>query len=285
MRCIDPRTDLIADSSPIAQHHPIVRPGLPRLSETRTGTIHFDILRNWLSDCDKNHPDCKTKTVVAPNDATPTRLIDVSNESIVVLVNKQRFSRQGEVKYVAFSHPWGDKRIHKHVCTTRENLDTYCKSGIRIKDLPNTFKDAVTITRRLGLQYLWIDSLCILQGVNGDFAEESVRMANVFSCAYCVISASSAVGTNSQVLTERRPLEIVKFQPEDTASRSPSQALYLTESVNDFQKDVLDGPLSTRGWVLQERALSRRTIYFTENQTYWECGAGIRCETLAKMYK
>jgi hypothetical protein len=65
----------------------------------------------------------------------------------------------------------------------------------------------------------------------------------------------------------------------------PRNPFYVCEAIDDFQHDVIDGRLNKRGWVLQERALARRTIYFTENQTYWECGEGVRCETLAKMRK
>jgi hypothetical protein len=52
---------------------------------------------------------------------------------------------------------------------------------------------------------------------------------------------------------------------------------------NDFNRDVVLSPLNRRGWVLQEHALARRTIFFTENQMYWECGDGVRCETLGKL--
>jgi hypothetical protein len=55
--------------------------------------------------------------------------------------------------------------------------------------------------------------------------------------------------------------------------------------MDKFQVDVLGGTLNTRAWVLQERALSRRTLHFTDRQTYWECGGGVRCETLTYMRK
>ena len=61
--------------------------------------------------------------------------------------------------------------------------------------------------------------------------------------------------------------------------------LYITPFIDDFNKDVVESKLSKRGWVMQERLLAHRTIYFTETQTYWECGEGIRCETLTKADK
>lgn len=142
------------------------------------------------------------------------------------------------------------------------------------------FQDAVETTRNLKLEYLWIDSICIIQGKDGDFDTEAKRMEDVFSCAYCVIAASSARGQKEGFLNSRSRLpECLTFVPEGLP------AVYLSHFIDEFEKDVLKGPLSKRGWVLQERALARRTIYFTNSQTYWECGKGVRCETLTKMDK
>ncbi|KAK0375216.1 hypothetical protein CLIM01_07438 [Colletotrichum limetticola] len=57
---------------------------------------------------------------------------------------------------------------------------------------------------------------------------------------------------------------------------------HVCEHVDKFEGDVEQGELNQRSWVLQERALSRRTLHFTSDQTYWECGQGIRCETFTK---
>jgi hypothetical protein len=61
--------------------------------------------------------------------------------------------------------------------------------------------------------------------------------------------------------------------------------VYVCESIDNFKEHVLDGALNRRGWVLQEHALARRTVFFTTHQTYFECGRGVRCETMTKMSK
>jgi hypothetical protein len=61
--------------------------------------------------------------------------------------------------------------------------------------------------------------------------------------------------------------------------------LYICEHIDDFTKDVEESVLNSRGWVFQERALSRRILHFSAAQTYWECGVGVHCETLTLMYK
>jgi len=111
-------------------------------------------------------------------------------------------------------------------------------------------------------------------------------METVFSSAYCVLAASSAsnqrdgfLKTNLAQGTERarRDRAVVTIQPKD------KPALYVCEMVDDFDGHVLKGGLNQRAWVLQERALARRTVYFAEPQTYWECGMGVRCETMTRM--
>ena len=153
-------------------------------------------------------------------------------------------------------------------------------NGIPFSELPRTFQDAVHITRRLGIQYLWIDSLCIIQGDAEDWDRESKQMEQVYSSAYATISASCASGNDDGFLKPRISRECV--MKTDVLAGS---TVYLCRAIDDFDNDVEKADINKRGWILQERALSRRTMYFTENQTYWECGEGVRCETLNKMIK
>ncbi|KAI0474846.1 heterokaryon incompatibility protein-domain-containing protein [Xylaria cf. heliscus] len=251
----------------------------PKLADFVSQT-YFEILRYWLKDCDDNHLDCHLEPAELSVSRIPTRLIDVRRKDSPDVRLLETLSHQTipfqHTRYIALSHPWGDTANNTHYYTTRLNINSH-KIGIPVDRLPDTFKDAIRVTRELGIQYLWIDSLCIVQGEDGDFNEEAKHMEAVFSSAYCVIAASSAKGMSSGFLKSRADRKAVKFE------RSGELPFYVCESIDNFQRDVIEGPLNKRGWVLQERALARRTIYFTENQTYWECGDGVRCETLAKM--
>jgi hypothetical protein len=188
-------------------------------------------------------------------------------------------------RYIALSHPWGKPNENPPFITVLKDesgqgreLDKF-KEAIPYDQLPRTFKDAVDTTRALDVQYIWIDSICIIQGENGDFNEESERMEDVFSHAYCVISASAASGQNSGFLKPRPQRDFLTFE-------DPGKGLfYICDFIDNFGEDVLNSSLSKRGWVFQEHALARRTIFFTSTQTYFECGRGVRCETLTKMHK
>ncbi|QGI69578.1 related to tol protein [Fusarium fujikuroi] len=282
--------------------------GRPRLRISPREAEHFRLVKRWLQVCDESHDACRrplrTKTATLPHISAygmdsvesvvsrdmrsrkatqlPTRLLDVgsSDSSKIRLCSTRNEDIPVEVEYVALSHPWGEASVlNPHFCTTTSNVMAHSKE-IKFEALPNTFKDAVYTTRALGVQYLWIDSLCIIQGPGGDFNTESGRMEQVFSSAYCVIAASCASGQCDGFLKNRlhsSKNDYVSFSLEDN---SP---FYVSRYLDDFNNDVLEGSLNKRGWVLQERALARRTIYFTNKQTYFECGDGVRCETLTKM--
>ncbi|KAI0872387.1 heterokaryon incompatibility protein-domain-containing protein [Hypoxylon argillaceum] len=261
-------------SNPQVQDIPI---GIPKLAPVESQE-YFDILRRWLEDCDNNHEGCKPEDTDSAFGTLPTRLISVreKDSKIVRLLETQHSYISPDRRYIALSHPWGDGSEHNHYCTTKLSLPNH-KIGIPINALPNTFQNAIEVTRQLGVQYLWIDSLCIMQGEDGDFEDEAKHMETVFSLAYCVIAATCAKGMSSGFFKTRPDRKVVRFK------KPGEPAFYVCESIDNFQKDVIEGTLNTRGWVLQERALARRTIYFAENQTYWECGEGVRCETLIRM--
>jgi hypothetical protein len=246
--------------------------GFAGLPEAGNAT-HLGVIQHWLHHCDGNH-SCRP-----PNDPAvrlPTRLIDVGKAGDeTVRLRVTALTDTGD--WIALSHKWGDK----HFSTTSENLQAHLK-GITLSALPATFRDAVIVTRALGLEYLWIDSLCVIQGPDGvDFRKEAKRMEEVYSGAYCVIAASCAADHYSGFLKPRNTRDCVGMRREGK-DQAP---FYICQTIDNFKGHVLDGELHSRGWVMQEHALARRTLFFTEHQTYFECKDGVRCETSTKMKK
>jgi hypothetical protein len=256
--------------------HPDIQIGFPALPDV-AGLIHFELLREWLKVCDNEHEEhhCHLRSPAL----FPTRLIDVGHKRSHSL--RLHCPKQGEAgDYVVLSHCWGNltKEQKDAFNTSRKNIDARFQ-GIDLKTLPQTYQDAVRVTRELDKQYLWIDSLCIIQGGDGDWQSESERMETVFRNAYCTIAASSAADSTVGFLgPEKRARKYVKVP------KSSHGPIYVCEAIDDFHGDVEDNLLNKRAWVLQERALSRRTIHFTTCQSYWECGAGVQCQTLTRMH-
>jgi hypothetical protein len=193
---------------------------------------------------------------------------------------------KGELgRYVALSHRWGQG--DEAFSTTASNIESR-RQGIDFGQLPRTFQDAVYVVRMLGIQFLWIDSLCIIQSEGkddneDDWKRESRRMETTFALAYCTLAATSAKSSRDGIFGNR------SFSPQSVMlcdkSINPPVSVYIGEKTEKFDHDVDKAELNQRGWVFQERILSRRTLHFTTTQIYWECGSVIRCETLEQVFK
>ncbi|KAK5633732.1 hypothetical protein RRF57_009446 [Xylaria bambusicola] len=252
-----------------------VEPGFPILPEAG-GELHFDLLRSWLRDCDVNH--CDHSTISTAEHELPTRLLNVGDAQEPDRLHL--CSTEGRLgKYVALSHCWGERQV---LSTTRGTIESHYKA-IDFNTLPKTFRDAVVVTWKLGIQYLWIDSLCIIQDDKDDWVREARSMEKVFGLAYCTIAATSAKDSTEGILVPRSPVK--HFVRLVDQSQGTPFNVYACEFGGNFRHDLEDGVLNSRGWVLQERALSPRTIHFTATQIYWECGSVIRSETLIQMVR
>ena len=191
-----------------------------------------------------------------------------------------RLPKENEaVKYTALSHRWGvhpPSKTDPRFCTTDDNVDARL-NGFTLSELPKTFRDAVRVTRELEIDYLWIDSLCIIQWNSEDWKREADRMEDVFASAYCTIAATSAADSDAGFLARNTSTEYIRVQD------SAGNEVCVCTHMDDFKNDVEQAELNKRAWVMQERILSRRTIHFSANQTYWECGEGVYCENLTIM--
>jgi hypothetical protein len=90
-----------------------------------------------------------------------------------------REPRNQKAQYRTLSHSWGG---HHPIVTTTSSLLKH-QQGIQFNALPKTYQDAILITRKLGHQYIWIDSLCILQDSKFDWENEGAKMAEVYQNA------------------------------------------------------------------------------------------------------
>ncbi|KAK4033138.1 hypothetical protein C8A01DRAFT_50215 [Parachaetomium inaequale] len=259
----------------------------------------FEIIRKWLSQCNSRHSCCQTNTNNKDTNRTlPTRLINVGRPGdtqvrLVETSSSTELHPASDCRWLALSHQWGPR---PHFCTTPSTLSSHL-AGIPLASLPSTFRDAVAVTRELGCAYLWIDSLCVVQGPGGDFNTEAKRMEQVYSGAYCVLAVSRSRGDGSGFLhSPRKGRDYVSLRDEGLGPEAERKGVsHICQNVDDFNAHVLAGELNGRGWVLQERALARRTVFFTDWQMYWECGQGIlmdagqaerilRCQDLFKRY-
>lgn len=132
------------------------------LDDDNTGSDSaFKLAAYWLGQCKAEHTHCAR--VRSLNATLPSRVIDVgpSDGSQEPFLHE---THESDVfyDYLALSHRWGIDTSHI-LTTTRETL-AIRQAGTPLSSMSKTFQDAVLITRRFGVRYLWIDSLCIIQG-------------------------------------------------------------------------------------------------------------------------
>ena len=235
----------------------------------------FELIAGWIRQCKENHSACEN----APPSPLPTRVIDVRCGR-----EPRLYETHGEQDYfVALSHCWGKSQINTTTKATFEQR----KQCIPFNSLSKTFQDAVTVTRQLRFSYLWIDSLCIIQDDLHDWEAQAAQMASIYHNADLTIAATATRGGNEGFLSERhgnvfQSLELPSCSKEEQSSRvymrqKPPAAPHWF-SYGNGEQPLYDFPLLGRGWVLQERILSRRVIHFTASEILWECANATHCE-------
>lgn len=204
----------------------------------------LELATYWLHTCLKGHAVCNCIHDRTSFQWSPTRLIDVEfyseNDSQVRLVVCQDSKQQ----YLALSYVWGNTHPQERLTTTRlEGM----KQSIPVAGLQSTIKRAIEITRSLGVQYLWIDSLCIMQDDNEDRKKEVGRMGQVYRNSLCTIFVDEQPSTNDKQM-EKRGGDV----------RAPA---------SEFSQTMW----YTRGWTLQEATLSPRKLFFGKSQVFFQC--------------
>lgn len=179
---------------------------------------------------------------------------------------------------MTLSHCWGLKQP----CILLEtNIKQFMKE-IPQSELSKTFSDAFVIAKKLGVRYLWIDSICIIQHSEDDWRREAPTMGKVYSLSLCTISASHAADGSGGCFSDRGPwtvLPCVIPSPFSTDSEAPPFLLHGENLDARWKSDIPEAPLHKRAWVFQERLLSPRTLYYGRQQILWGCGQHELCES------
>ncbi|KUJ09653.1 HET-domain-containing protein [Mollisia scopiformis] len=231
---------------------------------------NFDIAKSWLNNCVTTHEKCTARQAVD----LPTRVIDVGP-----LAGSQEpklyCSKDIRGSYIALSHCWGGP---VSPLLKMANIEAF-QSSIPFLDLPANFRDAITVTRQLGIRYLWIDSLCIIQDSKRDWDIESKKMGSIYRDALLTISAAtSSRSTDGFLKSPPSSAEPEKNIPLHLTADSGSEAIVYISKPPQTPEDLRDlfyqAPLNKRGWCLQERILSAQILHYGSKQIYWQCAQG-----------
>lgn len=245
-------------------------------------------IQTWLKACTTNHELCELATSA---NALPTRLIDVgpldcSRPPRLHVPTRLTQTSSVRIDYVALSYCWGSTQ--RLALTTNDNIAERL-TEISMDSLPKTIRDAILITRELGIEYLWVDALCIIQPTEGNFNDwdiESLCMGTYYQNALLTFAAAlgndSADGLwreKSVPQSGRYTPRLSSIQPFFTFRSQKEYTTRVTRTDPNWRRAVQRSTLRGRGWALQELILSTRTIYWTPDGIYWDCCNSIASES------
>lgn len=199
----------------------------------------------------------------------PTRLVNVGrHDGKIKLVE----GNNQTLKYLCLSHCWGGQQI---ITTTRSTL-TDRMQEIRIEELSKTFAEAVGITRCFEIDYIWIDSLCIIQDDQADWELESAQMASIYHDAYFTIAATKSSNGDGGLFASTPDFEVSGTTP----AGEDYYLIFRKRIEHNLSVDntVAQFPLMARAWVYQERMLSSRVLHFGYHELFFECSNDAYCE-------
>ncbi|KIL93878.1 hypothetical protein FAVG1_02440 [Fusarium avenaceum] len=242
-------------------------------------------IQTRLDECSKSH-DCWSPT----STEKPTRLLEVGKDRLVLRSNLD------VQEYATLSHRWGksSSAIRKLL---KENIDQLTLSGVALSSLSQTFRDAVDLCERLGIRYIWIDSLCIIQDDPQDWLQESTCMASTYANAFIGIFAGHAEDGDGGLYSDRydpaRTVEKVMVKDDIGNERVMNIEQRNMIAIDQTYFHCVEGnfptytdthipskkePLYSRGWVFQELHLSPRAVLFNSQELTWVCKQNTQCE-------
>ncbi|KAI5922525.1 heterokaryon incompatibility protein-domain-containing protein [Camillea tinctor] len=209
-----------------------------------------DGISSMVENCKGQHSQCLAKD----NLPLPTMVLDLSRVDREEKVYLHFTNRIQYGDYVALSYCWGGPQ---KLVTTAASLEAHRDEGIQLDLLPKTILEAVRVTASLGIQYLWIDALCIVQDDDASKAAEIERMGDIYANATIVLLASGTSRTvEDGFLDPFKDIAIVPFLVRGRLGELTIVPVCLAPEAQESPH------LDTRVWTFQERQLARRTLEF-----------------------
>ncbi|KAI2473156.1 HET-domain-containing protein [Annulohypoxylon bovei var. microspora] len=232
--------------------------------EDSSTQVAFDRAAMWLSHCVKHDKACEP-----PNkDFVPRRLLNVGHKDEIS--EPFLFEPTEPLAYACLSYCWGEN-IRDVLTTTTSNLDKHYR-GIPLGSMPKSVQDAVRVCRGLGILYLWVDSLCIVQNDYEAWRQDASMMDRIYLNSHVTISALEPSSCKTGFLGKQKyglPGWQRQLKPYDT-----TQEIIVRPEVKRTMKPALD----KRAWCLQETLLPCRRLCFDGNEMSWECLCRKLCE-------
>lgn len=223
-------------------------------------------LRERAQECTNDHKLCPK---IEPR-KLPYRVIDVEPGATKLVLTHGQHGY-----YTALSYIWGMPT--QPVMAEMKTVDALMKL-IDVDALPRTLKDAIIVTRDLGIKYLWIDSLCIIQDSRADKDQQIGQIQHIFGNAYLTICAAKARScTHGFLDVDIEHLQAIGFQEFSLPYLCPNgiPGEIVLQPLKAYGYTAEEQPISHRAWTLEERLLSPRVAIYAYGMIIWQCRAGL----------
>ncbi|RSL68344.1 hypothetical protein CEP54_002884 [Fusarium duplospermum] len=218
--------------------------------------VDYQLLSRWHEVCLASHESCQEHQKKGSYPFKhPIRLIDVNAMRLCEIDMKV-----SPVKYAALSYVWGQSYT-PYTMLRLSNLHDLLQR-VPSELLPNTVRDAITVVREIGIGYLWVDALCILQDSVEDLEEQLASMSQIYQQA--TLSICAAYGTDSST-----GIPGVSLQPGGQHVEQYNEMPLIT--LRPVATIVGESKWDSRAWTFQERLLSTRCAIFTADGMIWQC--------------
>jgi Heterokaryon incompatibility protein (HET) len=177
------------------------------LDNTGIQSSSMNVLTNWIDDCLASHPVCGQRPT--PGEPRFARILHVGASGEPTTVKLCPVSQlPTDCKYTTLSHCWGGMAIP---CLIQRNVSDYTEL-IDLLSLPQTYQDAIQLTRRLGLRYLWIYSLCIIQDSHEDWVGQAAVMGEIYQGSHLNITSTKSGDPYGGLFAQRNPAVVSPLQ-------------------------------------------------------------------------
>jgi len=229
-------------------------------------------VQEWIRQCQAGHGRKFSRCGKFVDAYLPDRCIDLFPDGGIELAPKDSLSNPKLVetegkkgRYIALSYCWGEEQYNP--LQTKESNYKEHQEGIPFHSLALTIQDAIQTTRHLGVQYFWIDAICIIQDSNSDKDAQIGQMRSIFENAFVTILAATAVNASEGFLAMPKP----KPSQFRIPYFCPSGEVGTLHCVEAEHIELKHQPINRRAWMLEERLLSRRKVIYLSDHVTWEC--------------
>ncbi len=194
----------------------------------------------WLTECRDHHHGCWP----SHSNHVPSRLIKISSWDGKLLARVVACPSETP-SYATLSYCWGGDQVTKATSQSLPSLET----GMEAQKLSPSVYDAILVASNLGLEYIWVDALCILQDSDDDKVVELAKMLDIYRGALVTIEAGSSESSGQGFLGRRQNIETFSLHVRCVDG---NMGKMLLGQKYDLSKD----PIQSRAWTLQEGKLS-----------------------------